>query len=119
MCSSGSKSKLIAAAFWSLNNDTKHLLIVRIEGLQAGWVSKPVFLAHSGSHLYCKVDALQERKVCSLRRTLRPAPEVDYWGMRKHLFTPPQLGNRDNVSGWIDHDRDTTVLVTVYDKLTL
>jgi hypothetical protein len=110
------KSKLIAASFWSLNNDTKHLLIVRIEGLQAGWVSKPVFLAHSGSHRYCNVDALQARKVCSPRRTLRPAPEVDYPGMRKRLLTPTPLGIQPHDEGWLDLDRAASVEVTSEEK---
>ena len=59
---------------------------------------------------------MQERKVCSLRRTLRPAPEVDYWGMRKHLFTPTPLGIRPDDAGWLDLDRAATVEVTSEEK---
>jgi hypothetical protein len=62
------------------------------------------------------VDALWERKVCSLRRTLRPAPEVDYWGIRKRLITTTSQDAPHFDEGWLDLDRAASVEVTSEEK---
>jgi hypothetical protein len=66
--------------------------------------------------MYCNVDALKERKVCSLRRTFRLEPEVNYRGMRKRLFTPTPQGVQTHDEGWLDLDRAVSVEVTSEEK---
>jgi hypothetical protein len=62
------------------------------------------------------VDALSGKKVCSLPRSLKLAPEVDYPGMRKRLFTPTPLGIQPHDEGWLDLDRAASVEVTSEEK---
>jgi hypothetical protein len=47
---------------------------------------------------------------------MRPAPEVDYRGMRKRLFTPTPQGIRPTDEGWLDLDRAASVEVTSEEK---
>jgi hypothetical protein len=62
------------------------------------------------------MDALRERKVCSLRRTFGPWPELDYSGMRKRLFTPTTERVQSQDEGWLDLDRAASVEVTSEEK---
>jgi hypothetical protein len=64
------------------------------------------------SNLYRNVDALWDRKVCSLRRTLRPTPGVDYWYMRKRLITTTSLDAPHFDEGWLDLNSAASVEVT-------
>ena len=61
------------------------------------------------------MDALQKRKVCSLRRILRPAPEVDYRVCASAFHATP-LGIRPHDEGWLDLDRAASVEVTSEEK---
>src|ERR1700730_15873714 len=81
------KSELVSASFRGFDDYSEQPLVIGVERLEAGGGCETILFAHSGSDLYCNVDAWWERKVCCLRRTLRPTPEVDYWGMRKRLIT--------------------------------
>jgi len=59
-----------------------------------------------------KVTALS----CDLVEPVRAAPEVDYPGMRKRLFTPTPHGIRPHDEGWLDLDRVASVEVTSEEK---
>jgi hypothetical protein len=55
-------------------------------------------------------------KVCSLRRTFRPAPEVDYQGMRKRLIATTSQVAPHFDEGWLDLDSAAMVEVTSEEK---
>jgi hypothetical protein len=47
---------------------------------------------------------------------LRPAPEVDYWGIRKRLITTTSQDAPHFDEGWLDLDRAASVEVTSEEK---
>ena len=61
---------------------------------------------------FFKVTALS----CDVIKTVRPAPEVNYPGMRKRAFTPTPQGIQSHDEGWLDLDRAGIVEVTSEDK---
>ena len=62
------------------------------------------------------MDAVRKEKVCFLHGKLRPALEVDYWGMRKRLFTTTSQDAPHFDAGWLDFDRAAVVEVTSEEK---
>jgi hypothetical protein len=59
------ESKLVAASFWSLDNDLKQSFVFTIERLETGRISQPVFLAHFTSIERSRIDAENAVGVCS------------------------------------------------------